>query len=41
MTGVEARRIIPNGQHVWVRQVNGSEAPGLLVSWVNRNGTCR
>ena len=39
MTGVEARRIIPNGQHVWVRQVNGSEAPGLLVSWVDRNGT--
>lgn len=35
---VEARRIVPKGQHVWVRLGNGSEVPGLLVSWENRNG---
>ena len=33
---VETRSIIPNGQHVWVRQGNG-EVPGLLVWWENRN----
>ena len=39
MTGVEARRIVPKGQHVWVRQGNGDEVPGLLVHWERRNGT--